>query len=70
MPSKNRFIIMMGDELSEDEHIKLLLAVYRDNILGDPEFTKDLILSDLYIFEQAEQYEICARLKKILDQLE
>jgi hypothetical protein len=61
---------MLEDDYTEEEYIQLLLATYRDQYLGDPQFTRELIEADIAVFALAEKYEVCARLKKILDILE
>ena len=60
----------LEDGYSEEEYLKLLLASYRDVFSEDPALTADLIRADIRSFEEVENYEICARLKKILDRLE
>ena len=61
---------MLEDDYTEEEYIQLLLATYRDQYIGDPVFTRELIEADIAVFALAEKYEVCARLKKILDILE
>ena len=60
----------LEDGYSEEEYLKLLLASYRDTFSEDPALTADLIRADIRSFEEVENYEVCARLKKILDRLE
>ena len=58
------------DDYTDEEYLQLLLATYKDQMNYDPELTKDLIRDDIRSFAAVEKYEVCARLKKILEQLE
>jgi hypothetical protein len=58
------------DDYTEEEYLQLILATYTDIFPNEPGLAVDLIRADLHDFEVAEQYEACARLKKILDKLE
>ena len=61
---------MIEDDYTEEEYIRLLLSTYREQYKADPELTKALIQMDIDCFAAAEKYEICARLKKILEIIE
>mgnify|MGYP003637963464 CR=1 FL=1 len=58
------------DEFSEEEYLQLIMATYLEAFPNDPDLTADLIRADIKTFEDAEQYEACARLKIILENLE
>tara|TARA_R110000822_G_scaffold301033_1_gene424658 strand:- start:1150 stop:1341 length:192 start_codon:yes stop_codon:yes gene_type:complete len=59
-----------GRDYTDDEYMKLLLSTYRSEVKNNPELTKALIREDIETFALAEKYEVCARLKKILERLE
>ena len=61
---------MIEDDYTEDEYLQLLLVSYRDVFVDDPSLTADLIRSDIETFALAENYEVCARLQKILKEFE
>ena len=58
------------DELPEDEYNEMLLAVYKEQSGNDMDCLIDMIKADIAQFESTEKYEACARLLKILKQLE
>tara|TARA_R110000822_G_scaffold65772_1_gene160908 strand:+ start:1907 stop:2089 length:183 start_codon:yes stop_codon:yes gene_type:complete len=60
----------MKDSISDDSYFKLLLKTYVIQCNGDTESIKDLIKSDMEVYEMYEMYEACAKLKKILETLE
>ncbi len=61
---------MIEDDYTEDEYLQLLLVSYRDVFVDDPSLTADLIRADIETFALAENYEVCARLQKILKEFE
>ena len=58
------------DDYTEEEYLQLILSTYSEAFPNEPGLTADLIRADMHAFEVAEKYEVCARLKKILDNLE
>ena len=60
----------MKDLITEEEIYALLIVTYMDQCNNNRAMVRDLIRSDIKSYEEAENYETCARLLKTLKYFE
>lgn len=60
----------MSGLIRDEEIYALLIVTYMDQCDNNREMARDLIRSDIKSYEEAENYEICARLLKTLKYFE
>ena len=63
-------IQMILDNIPEEEHFDLLYWTYLEQADKDVDLAIELIKADIVLHELEEEYEICHRLKNILEKIE